>query len=78
MTENKLEDKKVAEKPTSKPVKVEPKKPVIAFYKNSEKSRWVLFPQICHNEKIAKQKVFTMTGCDKVKFVDVPEDPING
>ena len=69
---------KPAEKSTSKQVKVEPKKPVIAFYKNTEKSRWVLFPQICHNEKIAKQRIHTMTGSEKVKCLDVPEDLQNG
>jgi len=58
--------------------KPEIKKPVIVFYKNTEKSRWVLFPQICHNEKIAKQRVHTMTGSEKVKCIDVPEDLQNG
>ena len=60
------------------PPKPETKKPVIAFYKNTDKSRWVLFPQICHNEKIAKQRVHTMTGSEKVKCIDVPEDLQNG
>lgn len=70
--------KRNAPKPTKNPpvVKAKPeiKKPVIAFYKNAEKSRWVLFPQICHNEKIAKQRIHTMTGSEKVKCLDVPED----
>jgi len=75
-------EKKNAPKQAKNPPVVKPKpeikKPVIVFYKNTDKSRWVLFPQICHNEKIAKQRVHTMTGSEKVKCIDVPEDLQNG
>ncbi len=50
------------------------RKPVIAFYRNSAKSKWVLFPQICLNEKTAKLKVHTMTGSNMVSCIDVPKE----
>ncbi len=78
MSKEKPIDKSTPVKGEAPKVKPDVRKPVIAFYKNTEKSRWVLFPQICHNEKIAKQKVFTMTGSEKVKCIDVPEELQNG
>ncbi len=74
MIDKKTDDKFTPVKDGAPKVKPDIRKPVIAFYKNTEKSRWVLFPQICHNEKIAKLRIHTQTGSEKVKCIDVPEE----
>ena len=74
MSEEKKTTPKDYSKPKEKNPKSEPKKPVIAFYKNTEKSDWILFPQVCYNEKAAKKKVHVMTGSELVKCIDVPEE----
>ncbi len=53
-------------------------KPVIAFYKNSPKSGWQLYPDVCHNETAAKARIAIASGSDIVKCIDVPEDLQNG
>ena len=53
-------------------------KPVIAFYKNSPKSGWQMYPQVCHNETAAKARIAIASGTDIVKCIDVPEDLQNG
>jgi len=62
---------------SNKPVpaaKPELRKPVIAFYKNSEKSGWQMFPRVCFNKDIAKSRIKVMTGKEIVKCIDVPEE----
>ncbi len=58
--------------------KTEPKKPVITFYKNTEKSEWVLYPQVYPNEKTAKEQIRINAGAEIVKCIDVPEELQNG
>jgi len=74
MSEKKDDTTKKYPLPKVKTPKTEPKKPVITFYKNTEKSDWILFPQVCYNEKSARQKVQVMTGSELVKCIDVPEE----
>ena len=68
----------VKEKPlaTEKKVKEKPviRKPVIAFYKNTDKSGWQMFPQVCLNEEIAKHRIDALCDPAKVSFLEVPED----
>lgn len=61
--------------PKPKPADI---KPVIAFYRNSKSSNWILFPRVCTNARIAKQRIHAETGSELVHIIDVPEDVKNG
>jgi len=61
---------------TKQKEKIKPvvRKPVIAFYKNTEKSGWQIFPQVCLNEEIARHRIDALCAPAKVSFIEVPED----
>jgi len=65
-------------RPKAKPFEPGEKKPVIAFYRNTEKSGWQLFPEICYNAKVAKRKIYIISHSEIVKCMDLPEDLQDG